>query len=174
MKPNPIWAELVQLVPVVSLAFPIIMSGEVDLTEMGTAFVVATVLAIVLHGLLRWKGFTANPILLGTALWLVAGAAGFAGGLTPVAAFIADTQAFGLFVGAFAVGAIATPMSPSGYIGCRSDDASWVRRSSVGLLGLTAAIVVWAWFFRHDVRLCGGLPFIVLNVARRVTIARAG
>ena len=173
MKPNPLWAEVLQLVPVISLAFPIITSGEVDLSEMGMAFVVATLLAVLVHGLLRWKGHTANPILVGAALWLTAGAVGFAGGLAPLATVIAETQALGLFVGALGVGAAATLLSPTGYIGCRSDDAGWVRRSSLGLLGLTVAIVAWAWFFRDDVRLGGGVPFIVLNVARRVTIARA-
>jgi hypothetical protein len=41
------------------------------------------------------------------------------------------------------------------------------------LLGLTLVIVAWAWFFRHDIRVGGGLPFIVLNVARRVMGRRA-
>jgi hypothetical protein len=34
-------------------------------------------------------------------------------------------------------------------------------------------MVGWAWLFRHNIRLGGGLPFIVLNVARRVIGRRA-
>ena len=172
MKSNPMWAELIQLVPVVSLAFPIVMSGNVDLSSMGTAFVVATALAVVVHGLIWFRGLTLNPILVGTALWLAAGALAFGVPIAPLANLIAHTQALGIFAAALCVGVVTTAASPAGYIGMRSVDTLWVRQASLGLLALTALIVAWAAVFQHDVRLGGGLPFIVLNVARRAAIAR--
>ena len=114
-----------------------------------------------------------NPILVGANLWLWLGALAFALEVQPLVAWLAETQAFGLFVGALAVGLVTTFRSPSGYVACPSADPGWTRRASYLLLALTAAVVVWSWLFRHDVRLGGGLPFIVLNVARRVMGRRA-
>jgi hypothetical protein len=48
-----------------------------------------------------------------------------------------------------------------------------VVRASSGLLALAGVALAWSWVLRSNIRLDGGLPFIVLNVARRVIIARA-
>jgi hypothetical protein len=91
----------------------------------------------------------------------------------PLARWLIETQAFGLFLAAFAVGAIATFCFPHGYVACASSDGRWIRRASLGLLGFTAIVVLWAWMFRNNVRLGGGLPFIALNLARRIVARRA-
>jgi hypothetical protein len=78
-----------------------------------------------------------------------------------------------LFVVIGVVGLVATFTSKAGFIGCRSSDVAWVRRTSFVLLALAVAAAAWAFRFRADIRLGGGLPFIVLNVARRVLIRRA-
>ena len=90
----------------------------------------------------------------------------------PLAGLLEETRATGLFSAALAVGVVATAASPTGYVGGRSSDPARVRRASLALLALTGAAVIWAWAFRHNLRLGGGLPFILLNLARRVLIAR--
>jgi hypothetical protein len=72
-----------------------------------------------------------------------------------------------------AVGVVCTLVSPQGFIGYRDQDRPRVVRTSLGLLALAGCATVWSWAFRHDIRIGGGLPFIVLNVARRVIILRA-
>lgn len=165
---NPAWAELVQLVPIVSLAFPFIVSGSADLERAGRASVVAALLTIPVCGLVLARGHLLNPILAGTGLWLWVLAAAFQVPFPALAEWLGRTQGFSLFVLVFVVGVASTLVSPYGFIGCRSSDARWIRRASLGLLGLTGVVVMWAWWFRHDLRLGGGLPFIVVNVARRV------
>ncbi|MFT4625173.1 MAG: hypothetical protein ACI8PZ_003839 [Myxococcota bacterium] len=169
---SPPWVELIQLAPVVSLAFPIIVRGEVDLPSMGGAFAGATVLAVLVTAGLRWRGHTLNPILLGTAVWLALGAVGFGAPVPQLASWLAETQAFGLFAAALGVGVVATVASPAGYIGAAHPDPAWVRKWSLVLLAVTSLAVVQAWLFRHDVRLGGGLPFILLNVTRRIVLVR--
>lgn len=170
---NPAWAELVQLVPVIVLAFPFILAGKVDLAQAGWGFLVGALLTVPIFAVVIAKGKLPNPILIGTALWLWLGAIAFQMQVAPLADWLVKTQAFGLFVAAFLVGSVATFFSPQGYIACGSSDGRWIRRASLGLLALTAVIVVWAWLFRHDVRLGGGLPFIALNVTRRIAMRRA-
>lgn len=170
---NPPWAELVQLLPVISLALPFIVQGEVDLARAGLGFGIGAALTVPVHGLVQWRGHTHNPILVGTALWLWVGAVGFGLAVEPVTAAIASTKAVGLFAAALIVGVVATAAHPAGYVGVRSTDATWVRQASVGLLLLTAAALGWALWFRADIRLGGGLPFIVVNVVRRVMTMRA-
>jgi hypothetical protein len=114
-----------------------------------------------------------NPILIGTALWLWLGALAFYLPIPALVHWLVRTQAFGLFVGALLVGLVSTVLSPWGYVACRSGDPRWNRRASLALLGLTALVVGWAWLFRHDIRTGGGLPFIALNVARRLLVGRA-
>ncbi len=172
MVRNPPWVELVQLVPVVSLALPFVLAGSVDLERAGPGFVLGASLTVPVTAAVLWRGHVLNPILVATALWLWVGAVALPLGLEPVASWLADTQAFGLFAASLLVGAAATA-TPTGYIGARHPDPVWVRRASLGLLGLTLVAVAWAWVFRHDVRLGGGLPFITLNVTRRVLLARA-
>lgn len=169
---NAPWAELIQLVPVITLAISFVTSGSVDLSRVGPLFLVAAALTLPVHALVWWRGQRANPILVGTAIWLWLGALAFGVGVGPLAAVMGEAQATGLFACALAVGAVATFASPAGYVGQTHADPAWVRSRSLGLLALTAAIVVWAWVMRDNVRLGGGLPFIVLNVTRRVSIAR--
>ena len=118
-------------------------------------------------------GRVLNPILVGTGLWLCLGAVAFNVPVAALALWLGETQAFGLFVAAFGVGIVTTLFSPSGYIGCQHRDARWVRRASAALLALTGLAAAWAFWFRADVRLGGGLPFIVVNVVRRIMIRRA-
>lgn len=172
-RKNPVWIELLQLLPVLSFAFPIIWEGRVDLERAGPGFVVGALLTLPVGGVVVRSKHLFNPILIGVGLWLWIGAIAFQVPVESVKAALASTRAFGMFVTAFLVGLAATWLSPHGYVGCRSADAAWVRRASLGLLGVTAATVGWAWFTRHDVRLGGGAPFIVLNVARRVLGLRA-
>ncbi len=172
MRPNPVWSELVQLVPVITLAFPIIVRGEVALAQLAPAFMVAAVLAALVSGFVLWRDAVLNPILVGTGVWLATGAIGFGAPVAPLARMVAETQALGLFVCALAVGIAALAYAPQGAIGARHSDTAWVRRASLWLVGAMVAAVAWAWFFRDDVRLGGGLPFIALNIFRRVTIAR--
>jgi len=172
-RTNPVWAELVQLVPVVALALPFILTGEVDLARAGPGFFVAAALTIPITVVVYRHGYLSNPILVGASLWLWLGAAAFGFHWAAVVQWLAETQAFGLFLGALCVGTVYALVSPWGYVGFRSPHGGWVRRASLGLLALTVLSVVWAWFMRHDVRLGGGLPFILLNVVRRVLIARA-
>lgn len=170
---NAVWAELVQLVPIISLAFPFIVEGRVDISRAGSGFLFGALLTLPVLTLVRWRGHLLNPILLGTDLWLWLGAVAFTVPVAPLAAWLARTQAFGLFVAALGAGIVATLFGPQGYVACASNDARFIRRASLGLLALTLVIVGWAWIFRHDIRLGGGLPFIVLNVARRLLARRA-
>jgi hypothetical protein len=170
---NPVWAELVQLVPVIVLAFPFILAGKVDLAQAGWGFLVGAILTVPISALVLARGRLLNPILVGTALWLWLGALAFQMQVAPLARWLIETQAFGLFLAAFAVGAIATFYLPHGYVACASSDGRWIRRASLGLLGFTALVVLWAWMFRNNVRLGGGLPFIALNLARRIVARRA-
>jgi len=170
---NPPWAELVQLFPVISLALPFIVKGQVDISQAGRGLLVAALLTVPVTALVLYKKHLLNPILTGTALWLWLGALAFNVPVASLAAWLGETQAFGLFLGALLVGGVVTFASPFGYVACRSSDSGWIRRVSFGLLGLTVACAGLAYAFRHDVRLGGGLPFIVLNVVRRALSRRA-
>jgi len=109
---------------------------------------------------------------VGTDVWLLLGAVAFAGGVTPLASLLAGTQGFALFVVITTVSLAFLPTA-TGPIGARGD-AAQVRSRSLALLGVLLLATAWAWWFRDDVRLGGGLPFIVSNVTRRVMIARTG
>jgi hypothetical protein len=170
---QPAWAELVQLVPVVSFALPFVLKGEVDIGRAATGFAVGAVLAVAISALVVRLGHVLNPILVGTGVWLCLGAIAFNVPVRPLAEALVETQALGLFVAAFIVGVLTMLVARSGYIGCRHDDSRWVRRASAALLALTGLAAVWAFWFRADVRLGGGLPFIVVNVVRRIMIRRA-
>jgi hypothetical protein len=170
---NPAWAELLQLVPIISLALPFIVEGRVDLGRAGSGFLIGALLTIPVSVAVVLRRHLLNPILLGTGLWLWLGAVAFNLPAPPLVAWLGQTQAFGLFVAALGVGLAATILSPQGYIACYSSDQRWIRHASIKLLQLTLLLVGWAWLFRHNIRLGGGLPFIVLNVARRVLARRA-
>jgi hypothetical protein len=170
---NPVWAELIQLVPVVSLALPFIIAGRVDLSQAGWGFLVGALLTIPISAAVVVKGKLLNPILVGTGLWLGLGAIAFQIPVAPLADWLVQTQAFGLFFAALLVGVVATLFFPQGYIACSSTDLRWIRRASLGLLAFTVVAVAWSWVFRANVRLGGGLPFIALNVTRRIIARRA-
>jgi hypothetical protein len=170
---NPVWIELVQLVPVVTLALPFIAQGSVDLARAQSGLVAGALLTIPVTALVVAKKGILNPILVGTALWLWVSALAF---LVPIPALlgpVSEAQAFGLFAGVIVVGLASTLFSPHGFIGCRHPDRRFVSKASLLLLALALAALVWAWLFRRNVRLGGGLPFIVLNVARRAIVLRA-
>ena len=173
IRRNAVWAELVQLVPIISLAFPFIIEGRVDISRAGTGFLIGALLAIPISSIVVLCNQLLNPILVGAGIWLWLGALAFKLPVAPLAAWMVETQAFGLFAAALAAGLAATLISPHGYVACRSSDPRWIRRASLGLLGLTLVILCWTWLFRRDIRLGGGVPFIVLNVARRVLGRRA-
>jgi hypothetical protein len=170
---NPAWAEILQLVPVISLALPFILAGKVDLARAGVGFLMGGLLAIPVMTAVLLRKHLLNPILVGTAAWLWLGLLAFYAPLPAVRAWLVSTQAFGLFLAALLAGIAAMLWSPWGYIAYRSTDRRWNRSRSVALLGITVVVVLWAWFFRHDIRVGGGLPFIVLNVARRILGRRA-
>jgi hypothetical protein len=171
---NPVWLELIQLVPVVTLALPFIVSGNVELSRAEGGLLLAAVLTVPVTALVVFKRGTLNPILLGTALWLWVGALSFALPIPVLRGLVLDAQGFGLFVGVFLVGVVTLLGSPAGFIGCRHPDRRFVVRASSGLLALAAFALAWSFVFRSNIRVGGGLPFIVLNVVRRVIIERAG
>jgi hypothetical protein len=170
---NGVWAELVQLVPIICLALPFIVAGKVDISRAGSGFLLGALLTIPISAVVVLRKHLLNPILVGTGLWLWLGAIAFTIPVPALNAWLVQTQAFGLFVAAFVAGLAATILSPQGYVAYRSSDPRWIRKASFGLLGLTVVILCWAWMFRHDIRLGGGLPFIVLNLGRRVLGRRA-
>jgi hypothetical protein len=173
IRRNPAWAELVQLVPVICLAFPFIVAGKVDLARVGSGFLLGAVLTVPISAAVVLRKHLLNPILVGTGLWLWLGVVAFYAPAPALLTWLVHTQAFGLFAAALVVGLLTTVLSPWGYIASRSSDPRWNRRASLILLAISVLIVIWAWLFRHDIRLGGGLPFIVLNVARRVMGRRA-
>jgi hypothetical protein len=169
---TPAWAEIVQLVPVVTLALPFIVSGNVDLSEVSGNVLVAALLTIPATGVVMAKGHTLNPIALGTAVWLWLGSAALYLTLEPLRGWLLDAKGLGLFALVFLTGCAVTLGSDAGFLGYRGSSARARNRTSAVLLATSAGCVVWAWVFRHDVRIGGGLPFIVLNVLRRRLIAR--
>lgn len=169
---NPVWAELVQLVPVVVLASSFLVAGEIDPSRAAPLFLVAAVLTVPVTAAVVARGHVLNPILVGTAVWLWAGAAAFGIPVPALSGPIAAAPGAGLFGCAFVVG-LGALFHPAGYVGARHPDPAWVRKASLGLLALTLAAVAWAWVLRADLRLGNGLPFVAVNVARRVLIARA-
>jgi len=171
-SPNPVWLELVQLVPVITLALPFIVHGGVDLARAASGFLIGAVLFVLVSWFVVRRNGVLNPILLGTGAWLVLGACAFNVPVEVLASRLTAAQGFALFVAIFATGVIATFASKEGFIGYPKNDLRRVRRSSIVLLALAAVAVGWSYRFRLDIRLGGGLPFIVLNVARRVLIRR--
>jgi hypothetical protein len=169
---NPAWLELIQLVPIVTLALPFIVSGGVELSRAEGGLLLAAGLTIPVTALVLYKRGILNPILLGTALWLWVSALSFLAPLPALRDRVLEAQGFGLFLGVFLVGCVALVVSPAGFIGCRHPDRRFVLRASLGLLALAALALGWSWALRANIRLGGGLPFIVLNVVRRVVIAR--
>jgi hypothetical protein len=170
---NPVWAELIQLIPIVTFALPLIIRGEADLDHAQQSFLLAALLTLPVSGLVSRRGGVLNPILVGTGLWLWLGMVAFNAHVGSLRAWLVQTQGAGLFAVIFVIGAVTTLASPHGYIGLRHSDRRWIRRASLALLTLTAFALAWAYCFRSNIRLGGGLPFIVINVVRRVVVVRA-
>ncbi len=171
-RTGPILVEGIQFAPILTLASTFVVSGEVDLERAGTLFVVAAAEAVVITGVLVTLRKPLNPVLLGTNLWLALGALAFGPPIGPLAALVDRTRAIGLFACALAVGGALTALSPRGYLGAALADPAVVRRGSLIMLALTVVALAWAWAFVDDIRLGGGLPFIALNVSRRVLVRR--
>jgi hypothetical protein len=170
---SPLWAELIQLLPVVSLALPFIVAGRIDLQRAQGALLIAAFLTVPVTALVLRQKAVLNPILIGTDLWLWVSALAFFLPLPRLVALLSDAQGFGLFAFVLVVGVVCTVLSPQGFTGYRDANRRRVLRTSLGLLALAACATIWSWAFRHDIRVGGGLPFIVLNVARRAIILRA-
>jgi hypothetical protein len=171
--PNPPWAELVQLVPIVTLALPFIVAGKIDFQRAGGALLVAALLTVPASALVLAKGWVLNPILVGTAFWLWLAAAAFRAPLPGLVAVLSDAQGAGLFAGVLAAGVVSTFFSPQGFVGCRHPSRAWILRASLLLLALCTFVLGWSWVFRQNIRLGGGLPFIVVNFVRRALVLRA-
>jgi hypothetical protein len=164
--------EAVQFVPVITLASSFLVSGRVDLERAGSLFVIAGVEAVVITGVLLFMKVPLNPVLVGTNLWLCAGALAFGIPLDGLAGVLARLQAGGLYVCVLFTGIVSTAVLPAGYIGMEHTDPTTVKKMSLILLLLTGGILVWSLVFIENIRLGGGIPFIALNVTRRVILQR--
>ncbi|MDP7111071.1 MAG: hypothetical protein QGH45_03865 [Myxococcota bacterium] len=164
--------EVIQFAPILTLASTFVVSGEVDLERAATLFVVAAAEAVVITGLLAALRQPLNPILLGANLWLGVGALAFGLSIEPLAALVSRIRAGGLFGCALVVGVLLTAFAPRGYVGVELRDRGTQRRGSVLMLVLTAIALVWSAAFVDNIRLGGGLPFIALNVSRRMLARR--
>ncbi len=170
---NPPWAEVLQLVPTISLALPFLMEGKVDVAAAPGSFAIGAALGLLVATFISWRGYLQNPIALGSAAWMLLGAIAFYVPLPAVVQRLQATQAFGLFLAALLAGILLQLVSQGGALSCSRDDAAWTRLPNLFFLGVLLLCTVWAWIYRGDIRLGGGLPFIVANVARRALCARA-
>lgn len=164
--------EAVQFVPVITLASSFLISGGVDLQRAGTLFVIAGAGAVVITAVLLFFKVLLNPILVGTNLWLCIGALSFGLQINGLTGVLAQFQAGGLYACALLVGIVFTAVLPTGYIGMQHPDSATVKKMSIILLIVTGVILAWSLVLVKDIRLGGGLPFIILNMTRRVMINR--
>ncbi len=164
--------ELLQFVPILAFALPFMTAGAVDLSAAAPGFVRATVLAAAVMGLLHVLDHPQNPIHLATNAWLLGGAVAFTLPIGPVAGFYGDWGALGLFavVGVWGLGQLGT--GQGGFLLGRTATTRQLRVLTPAMIVLTAAAIAWAWVFRDNLRVGGGLPFIALNVVRRVVLKR--
>jgi hypothetical protein len=171
-KKKRVFQEIAQFVPVIVLASSFLVSGGVDLERAGLLFVVSALLAVIVTSVLIRQKVLLNPILVGTNLWLCIGALAFGIPIPAIAEILGQIQAAGLFACALGVGIVFTAVSATGYIGMSHTDGRVIRKLSVVMLVLTGVALVWSVLFEHNIRVGGGLPFILLNVTRRVLIRR--
>jgi hypothetical protein len=171
-KAEAFFKEASQFVPVITLASSFIVGGGVDLSRAATLFIISAGIAVVVTVFLVVKKASLNPILLGTNLWLCLGAIAFGIPIPAFALLLGHVQAFGLYVCVFGIGLILASASKTGYIGMRHPDRKVVRRLSLLLLALTAVALAWSFVFIENIRLGGALPFIILNVTRRMLMRR--
>jgi len=172
-KKQAVLAEIVQFVPVIILAFSFLVKGDVDLNRAASLFLISGSIAAVITVFLVLKKTLLNPILLGTNIWLVLGALAFSIPITPLAHLIGSLQAAGLYVCVFTVATGFTFGMRTGFIGMEHADATVIRRLSLIMLVFSGVVLVWSYVFVGNIRLGGGLPFILLNVTRRVMIRRS-
>lgn len=157
--------EAVQFVPVLTLAMGFVLSGEIDLSVAASRFLVAALLSLPIVGALAWRKVNQNPILLGADLWLLLGAVSFNAPVPAIKDAMTATGGGGLFVGALLVGLGYTLARPEGYLGAETPRT---KALSAVLLVLTVAAAGWAMSRPDDIRLGAALPFIGLNIVRRV------
>jgi len=167
-----ILTEAVQFAPVITLASSFLLAGSVDLEKAGTLFVISGVGAVVITALLACKRVLLNPVLLGTNLWLVIGAFAFGFSIPSLSRITAQMAASGLFGCVFVLGAVMTFSLRTGFVGMDIPDRGAVIRLSLILLAFTGIALILSWVFRDNIRLGGGLPFILLNIIRRMMIRR--
>ena len=166
--------EIVQFVPIITLASSFIVKGGVDLHQAGPLFVISGVGGLAVTSALLFFKVLPNPILLATNLWLLFGAVAFGVPLPGLCAILSQTNAVLLFATALLIGVVLTLVKPeTGFIGMAGLDAKRTRRLSVILLGIASIALIWSIVFKDNIRLGGGLPFIALNVSRRMLMRRA-
>ena len=171
-KKQAVLAETVQFVPVIILAFSFLVKGDVDLNRAASLFLISGSIAAAITVFLVLKKTLLNPILLGTNIWLVLGAMVFSIPIPPLEDLIGSLQAAGLYVCVFVVAIVFTFGKRTGFIGMEHTDSSVIRKLSLIMLVLSGVVLAWSYVFVEDIRLGGGLPFILLNVTRRVIIRR--
>ncbi|MBN1757549.1 MAG: hypothetical protein JW863_04490 [Chitinispirillaceae bacterium] len=164
--------EVVQFIPVITLASSFIVTGGVDLSRAATLFVLSGIGAFVITAALIIGKVPLNPVLLGTKIWLCAGALSFGVPVTALAGVLAKAQAAGLFACVLGVSVPLTIFSPTGFIGMSYPEPKTVRKLSLLLMVAAAIVFVWSIIMVDNIRLGGGLPFILLNVTRRMIMRR--
>ncbi len=173
-RPPEVVLELVQFAPILAFAVPFMTAGAVDLSAAGSGFVRATVLAVVVAvALLAWK-HPRNPIHAATDAWLVGGAVAFNLPLEAIAGLYSTWGALSLFAVVAVWGAVRLATGRGGFLLGSGATAVQLRKLTPVMIGLTVAAIAWAWWFLGDIRIGGGLPFIGLNVVRRVLLKRVG
>jgi hypothetical protein len=172
-KKQAVLAETVQFVPVIILAFSFLVKGDVDLNRAQFLFLVSGTLAAVMTAFLIVKKVLLNPILFGTNIWLVLGAVAFSIPIPPLADLIGSLQAAGLYVCVFAVAIGFSFGKRTGFIGMEHPNPGVIRKLSLIMLVFAGLVLVCSYVFVDNIRLGGGLPFILLNVTRRVMIRRS-
>ena len=165
--------EILQFVPIITLASNFIVKGNVDLSQAGVLFAISGAMAVAVTVWLAVIRETLNPILLGSNIWLVSGAVAFGIPVAPLATLLSNTNAVLLFATVLLVGIVQTlAKTKSGFIGMSDGSPQTIRKLSFILLGVAAVALVWTIIFKDNIRIGGGLPFIVLNVTRRILTRR--
>ncbi len=166
--------ELVQFVPILTFAVPFMTAGAVDLSAAGGGFLRATVLAVVVTvALHRWQ-HPRNPIHAATDAWLLVGAVAFSVPLEGVAGLYSTWGALSLFAVVALWGALQLATGRGGFLLGSAATPTQLRKLTPVMIALTLAAIGWAWWWLGDIRIGGGLPFIGLNVVRRVLLKRVG
>jgi hypothetical protein len=164
--------EAIQFIPVITLASSFIVTGGVDLSRAATLFVISGICAFVITAALTIKKVQLNPVLLGTNIWLCVGALAFGVPVPALASVLAKAQAAGLFACVLGVFVPLMIFSPAGFIGMPHPNPKTVRKLSLLLFAAAVVVFVWSIIMLDDIRLGGGLPFILLNVTRRMMMHR--